>query len=166
MGSVSWQFKKFADASSKPWFGQPWKDKITAGFTNSASMNGDKHSTLHYMITLSMNQNPEVGWIKRSGSTVRIIVPTFHQQLVGSATPDPPDNGVPSSWIVGSIGSAERGRSQCRTACFGWEPACCRRIIKRQPAMTSTFWDFMNGFNAALQASPTDAINKGDRYAE
>ena len=38
MGSVSWQFKKFADASSKPWFGQAWKDKIAAGFTNSASM--------------------------------------------------------------------------------------------------------------------------------
>ena len=54
MGSVSWQFKKFADASSKPWFGQVWKDKIAAGFTNSASMNGDKHSTLHYMMTLAM----------------------------------------------------------------------------------------------------------------
>ena len=27
MGSVSWQFKKFADASTKPWFGQAWKDK-------------------------------------------------------------------------------------------------------------------------------------------
>jgi NAD(P)H dehydrogenase (quinone) len=54
MGSVSWQFKKFADASSKPWFGQAWKNKIAAGFTNSASMNGDKHSTLHYMITLAM----------------------------------------------------------------------------------------------------------------
>ncbi len=41
MGGPSWQFKKFADASSKPWFGQAWKDKIAAGFTNSASMNGD-----------------------------------------------------------------------------------------------------------------------------
>lgn len=54
MGSVSWQFKKFADASSKPWFGQKWKDKIAAGFTNSATMNGDKLSTLHYMFTLAM----------------------------------------------------------------------------------------------------------------
>ena len=56
MGSVSWQFKKFADASSKPWFSQAWKDKIFAGFTNSASMNGDKHSTLHYLFTLAMQQ--------------------------------------------------------------------------------------------------------------
>lgn len=57
MGSVSWQFKKFADASSKPWFGQIWKDKLAAGFTNSATMNGDKHSTLHYMITLAMQHS-------------------------------------------------------------------------------------------------------------
>jgi multimeric flavodoxin WrbA len=57
MGSVSWQFKKFADASSKPWFGQAWKNKIAAGFTNSASMNGDKLSTLHYMFTLSMQHS-------------------------------------------------------------------------------------------------------------
>ena len=54
MGSVSWQFKKFADASSKPWFGGAWKDKVFAGFTNSASMNGDKLSTLHYLFTLAM----------------------------------------------------------------------------------------------------------------
>ena len=53
MGSVSWQFKKFADASSKPWFTQQWKNKLAAGFTNSASMNGDKLSTLHYFFTLS-----------------------------------------------------------------------------------------------------------------
>jgi len=53
MGSVSWQFKKFADASSKAWFTQGWKDKLAAGFTNSASMNGDKLSTLHYLFTLS-----------------------------------------------------------------------------------------------------------------
>ena len=53
MGSVSWQFKKFADASSKPWFTQVWKNKLAAGFTNSASMTGDKHSTLHYLFTLS-----------------------------------------------------------------------------------------------------------------
>ena len=56
MGSVSWQFKKFADASSKPWFSQAWKDKMFAGFTNSATMNGDKLSTLHYLFTLAMQQ--------------------------------------------------------------------------------------------------------------
>ena len=54
MGSVSWQFKKFADASSRPWFAQAWKDKLFAGFTNSAAMNGDKFSSLSYMMTLAM----------------------------------------------------------------------------------------------------------------
>jgi NAD(P)H dehydrogenase (quinone) len=57
MGSVSWQFKKFADASSKQWFTQGWKDKVAAGFTNSATMNGDKLSTLHYMFTLAMQHS-------------------------------------------------------------------------------------------------------------
>ena len=57
MGSVSWQFKKFADASSKQWFSQQWKDKVFAGFTNSATMNGDKLSTLHYLFTLAMQHS-------------------------------------------------------------------------------------------------------------
>src|SRR5689334_11663889 len=54
MGSVSWQFKKFADATSKPWYSQSWKNKLFAGFTNSASMNGDKLSTMNYLVTLAM----------------------------------------------------------------------------------------------------------------
>ena len=54
MGSVSWQFKKFADASSKQWNGFDWKDKVFGGFTNSAAMNGDKLSTVHYLFTLAM----------------------------------------------------------------------------------------------------------------
>ena len=53
MGSVSWQFKKFADASSKPWYAQAWRNKLAAGFTNSATLNGDKLSTLNYLFTLS-----------------------------------------------------------------------------------------------------------------
>ena len=53
MGGPAWQFKKFADASSKPWFTQAWKDKIAAGFTNSASVNGDKGATINYLFTLS-----------------------------------------------------------------------------------------------------------------
>lgn len=37
MGSVSWQFKKFADATSKIWLAQGWKDKIFAGFIHGRS---------------------------------------------------------------------------------------------------------------------------------
>lgn len=57
MGMASWQFKKFADASSKAWFTQAWKDKVFAGFTNSATMNGDKLSTLQYFFTLAMQHS-------------------------------------------------------------------------------------------------------------
>jgi hypothetical protein len=56
MGMVSWQFKKFADASSKRWFTGAWKDKVAGGFTCSASPSGDKLSTIQYFITLSMQQ--------------------------------------------------------------------------------------------------------------
>lgn len=53
MGGPSWQFKKFADASSKPWFESKWVNKIFGGFTNSASINGDKLSTLAYFFLLA-----------------------------------------------------------------------------------------------------------------
>ncbi|GKV95652.1 flavodoxin family protein [Pectobacterium aroidearum] len=53
MGSVPWQFKKFADATSKAWFTRAWQDKIFGGFTNSASLNGDKQVTLIYLQTLA-----------------------------------------------------------------------------------------------------------------
>nr|WP_151709085.1 flavodoxin family protein [Acinetobacter brisouii] len=53
MGTAPWQFKKFADATSKAWFTQAWKDKVFAGFTNSASFNGDKQVTLIQLQTLA-----------------------------------------------------------------------------------------------------------------
>ncbi|HUO43296.1 MAG TPA: flavodoxin family protein [Burkholderiales bacterium] len=67
MGSISAEFKKFMEASSKLWFTQEWKDKLAAGFTNSASLNGDKLSSLlelsifaaqHSMIWVSLGLLP------------------------------------------------------------------------------------------------------------
>ena len=57
MGGPAWQFKKFADATSKPWFTQVWKDKIAGGFTNSASVNGDKAVTIQYFTTLALQHS-------------------------------------------------------------------------------------------------------------
>jgi NAD(P)H dehydrogenase (quinone) len=54
MGGPSGVFKTFADASSKAWFSQSWKDKIAGGFTCSLAMSGDKYSTLMYFVTLAM----------------------------------------------------------------------------------------------------------------
>ena len=53
MGGPSWQFKKFADASSKAWFTRAWQDKVFGGFTNSASPVGDKGATLIQLQTLA-----------------------------------------------------------------------------------------------------------------
>ena len=53
MGSLSGDFKKFMDASSKPWFSMAWKDKIAGGFTNSASLNGDKLNSLVQLAVLA-----------------------------------------------------------------------------------------------------------------
>jgi multimeric flavodoxin WrbA len=56
MGMASWQFKKFADVSSKQWMSGAWKDKVAGGFTISGSPSGDKLSTIQYFITLAMQQ--------------------------------------------------------------------------------------------------------------
>ena len=53
MGGPSWQFKKFADASSKAWFVRAWQDKVFGGFTNSASPVGDKGATIMSLQTLA-----------------------------------------------------------------------------------------------------------------
>ena len=53
MGSVSAQFKAFADASSEHWQKQEWADKVSAGFTSGTGLNGDQSSTLQYMATLA-----------------------------------------------------------------------------------------------------------------
>lgn len=61
MGSASAQFKQFADASSKVWFTQGWKDKLAAGFTNSGSWSGDKLNTLVQFATLAAQQG--MNWV-------------------------------------------------------------------------------------------------------
>lgn len=70
MGSVSAKFKEFMDASSKTWFAmgaKGWKDKLAAGFTNSASQSGDKLNSLvqlsvfaaqHGMVWVSLGLPP------------------------------------------------------------------------------------------------------------
>ncbi|UPG92723.1 flavodoxin family protein [Luteibacter aegosomatissinici] len=49
MGSAHGLFKLFLEYGFTPWLGQQWKDKIAAGFTNSASRSGDKLIALEQM---------------------------------------------------------------------------------------------------------------------
>ncbi|HUQ58552.1 flavodoxin family protein [Lentzea sp.] len=53
MGTASAAFHAFAEASSRRWFTGRWTGKISAGFTNSGSMAGDKSSTLSYFATFA-----------------------------------------------------------------------------------------------------------------
>lgn len=53
MGSISAKFKQFMEDSSKLWFVQAWKNKLAAGFTNSASLNGDKFNSLVQLATFA-----------------------------------------------------------------------------------------------------------------
>jgi multimeric flavodoxin WrbA/ketosteroid isomerase-like protein len=76
MGSASAALKAFMEESLHPrWTEQRWKDKLAAGFTNSAGMSGDKLLTLqqlagfaaqHGMLWLSLGQPP--GWQDAAGS--------------------------------------------------------------------------------------------------
>jgi len=110
MGSVSWQFKKFADASSKPWFTQQWRNKLAAGFTNSASMNGDKLSTLHYMFTLS--QQHSMLWAgmglmpSNSKASTRDDI-NYVASFAGLMTASPSD-ASPDEMVAGDIATAKK----------------------------------------------------------
>jgi len=77
MGAASAGFKRFAEATSKPWAdGLRWKDKVAAGFTNSQNINGNKENTLlelavlaaqHGMHWVSLGLYP--GWNTTTGSS-------------------------------------------------------------------------------------------------
>jgi multimeric flavodoxin WrbA len=57
MGGVSAEFAKFKDWTSKRWMEGKWRDKLAAGFTSSASWNGDKHNTLYQLLTLALQHS-------------------------------------------------------------------------------------------------------------
>lgn len=54
MAGASAPFKAFLDATSSRWGEQRWKDKLAAGFTNSAGHNGDKLNTLQQFSLFAM----------------------------------------------------------------------------------------------------------------
>lgn len=110
MGSVSWQFKKFADASSKPWFSQVWKDKIAAGFTNSGSMNGDKLSTLHYMFTLAMQHGMiwvGTGMMPANSKAAQRNDVNYLGSFAGAMAQSPSDGSVEEGPLPGDLETAK-----------------------------------------------------------
>ena len=105
MGVVSWQFKKFADATSKQWMSGAWKDKVAGGFTISSNLSGDKLSTIQYFITLSMQlgmvwvgqAEPNNGSVNRLGSSSGLMA------QVGPTSPaaDIPQGDLDTAKIYG-----------------------------------------------------------------
>ena len=110
MGSVSWQFKKFADASSKPWYSQVWKNKLAAGFTNSATLNGDKGSTVAYLFTLS--QQHGMFWVGTGllPSNAKSSTRDDINNLGGSAglITATPSDASPDEMVPGDIATAKK----------------------------------------------------------
>lgn len=53
MGSVSAQFKSFADATGNYWAEQAWANKVAAGFTIGSNLGGDQKHTLEYLQTFA-----------------------------------------------------------------------------------------------------------------
>lgn len=119
MGTVSWQFKKFADASSKPWFAQQWKDKVFAGFTNSATMNGDKLSTLHYLFTLSMQHSGiwvGTGLMPANSKAASRNDINYVGSFAGAMAQSPSDSG-PDEMLSGDLETASQfGKRVAETA--------------------------------------------------
>lgn len=71
MGMPSTPFKAFMEGAFTPWYVQGWKDKFAGGFTNSASLNGDKTNTQIQllvfaaqmgMIWVPMGDHPGANW--------------------------------------------------------------------------------------------------------
>lgn len=95
MGMASWQFKKFADASSKRWFTGAWEGKVAGGFTISASLSGDKLSTIQYFMTLAMQQG--MIWVgqpeKSDGQAVNRI--GSYSGLMSQVGPTSPAADIP-----------------------------------------------------------------------
>jgi len=97
MGNVSWQFKKFADQSAKVWFSQGWKDKLGAAFTNSASVAGDKQTTLYTMFTLAQQHGmlwAGTGMMPSNAKSAQRDDINYLSSFAGLATASPSDASV------------------------------------------------------------------------
>jgi NAD(P)H dehydrogenase (quinone) len=108
MGGASWQFKKFADASSKQWFGQQWRNKLAAGFTNSATLNGDKFSTLAYFWTLSQQHGMLWAGLGMHPSNVKASTRSDINNLggYGGLLTASPSDASPDEMVPGDLATA------------------------------------------------------------
>lgn len=100
MGSASAQFKVFMDATSRTVFakGGLWRDKVAAGFTNSAARSGDKLHTLQQLAVFAAQHG--MHWVNlglppghnNSKSTEDVV--NRHGFFLGAAAQSNADEGA------------------------------------------------------------------------
>jgi multimeric flavodoxin WrbA len=108
IGSVSWQFKKFIDESSKVWGVAGWKDKLAAAFTNSAGMNGDKASTLNSLFTMAQQHGMlwvGMGMLPSTTKSAKRDDINYVASFSGLATTTPSD-AAPDEMVRGDLDTA------------------------------------------------------------
>jgi NAD(P)H dehydrogenase (quinone) len=121
MGSASAAMKAFMEESLRPqWTERRWRDKLAAGFTNSAGMSGDKLVTLqqlagfaaqHGMVWVSLGQLP--GWQDSHGSPQDLNRLASFLGLMTQSNSDRGPDQAPRPAIVGQPDSSASGsRSQ------------------------------------------------------
>ncbi|HET9976842.1 MAG TPA: flavodoxin family protein [Burkholderiaceae bacterium] len=136
MGGPSWQFKKFADASSKAWFTQAWRNKLAAGFTNSASLYGDKGQTLQYLFTLSQQHGmlwTGSGMLPANGKAATRADVNHIGSSLGLMTATPSDASV-DEMVAGDLATARAfGRRVAEAATLFAAPAKAAPAPANQP---------------------------------
>lgn len=101
MGTASAEFHRFAQATSRRWLRQTWRDKLAAGFTNSGSKAGDKSSTLGYFATLAaqhgmlwVNLGLLPGWNRSTGGEHELNRLGFHSGAAAQSNVDEKPDAV------------------------------------------------------------------------
>lgn len=108
IGSVSWQFKKFIDESSKVWAVMGWRDKLAAAFTNSAGMNGDKSSALNSLFTMAQQHGMlwvGLGLMPSTTKAAKRDDVNYVASFIGLATTTPSD-ASPDEMVDGDLETA------------------------------------------------------------
>ncbi len=108
MANVSWQFKRFVDASSAVWARQGWKDKLAAGFTNSAGIHGDKLTTLYTLFSLSQQHGMLWAGTAMMPSNTKAAVRddlNYLASFAGLMTATPSD-ASPAEMVAGDLATA------------------------------------------------------------
>ena len=111
MGMVSAPFKAFMEGAFVPWAAQGWKDKFAGGFTNSASLNGDKTNTQIQLLVFAaqmgmmwvpMGDHPGANW---SGGSVEDNnrLGAFLGPMSQAITDLPLENSIPASDLNSSV---------------------------------------------------------------